>query len=166
MAQITFKDSPIHTIGQLPEKGGPAPDFVLCTGSLEDISLSNYKGKTLILNIVPSLDTGVCQASARNFNKCISSLQGVVVANVSMDLPFAQGRFCSSEGLKHIENLSAFRNPEFGTAYGVTILDGALKGLFSRAVVVIDPEGKVIYTQQVPEIAQEPDYEAVLNLLN
>lgn len=166
MAQITFKDSPIHTVGSLPEKGSPAPDFILCSGSLEDVSLSDYKGKTVVLNIVPSLDTGVCQASARAFNKIVSSLENVVVVNVSMDLPFAQGRFCSSEGLNDIENHSAFRNPEFGNAYGVTILDGALKGLFSRAIVVISPEGSVIHTQQVPEIAQEPDYEAVLNLLN
>ncbi len=165
MAQITFKSSPIHTIGSLPEKGTQAPAFTLCSGDLEDKSLSDYSGKTLILNIVPSLDTGVCQASARSFNKLISSLENVVVANVSLDLPFAQGRFCSSEGLDQIESLSAFRASEFGESYGVTILDGPLKGLFSRAIVVVDADGKVIYTQQVPEIAEEPDYEAVLNLL-
>lgn len=165
MAQITFKNSPIHTLGSLPEKGTSAPSFTLCSGGLEDVSLSDYRGKTLVLNIVPSLDTGVCQASARSFNQLISTLKDVVVANISMDLPFAQGRFCSSEGLDHIESLSAFRHSEFGKKYGVTILDGPLKGLFSRAIVVIDADGKVIHTQQVPEIAEEPDYEAVLNLL-
>jgi thioredoxin-dependent peroxiredoxin len=165
MAQITFKDSPIHTVGTLPEKGKPAPAFTLCTGTLEDVDLSSYKGKTLVLNIVPSLDTSVCQLSARSFNTMLSSLNDVVVANVSMDLPFAQGRFCSTEGLHDVVNLSAFRSPAFGKDYGVTIMDGALKGLLSRAIVVVDPEGTVIHTQQVPEIAQEPDYEGVMNLL-
>lgn len=166
MTKITFKDSPIHTVGNLPEKGKPAPDFSLCTGTLEEVSLSDYKGKTLVLNIVPSLDTSVCQASARSFNQMICNLKDVVVANVSMDLPFAQGRFCSSEGLKNVVSLSAFRSPAFGKHYGVTIVDGALKGLLSRAIVVIDPAGTVIHTQQVPEIAQEPEYEVVLNFLS
>lgn len=165
MAQITFKDSPIQTVGSLPPKGKPAPDFTLCNGSLEEVSLSDFRGKTLVLNIVPSLDTSVCQMSARSFNQMLSQLENVVVANVSMDLPFAQGRFCSSEGLNHVINLSAFRSPAFGTDYGVTILDGALRGLLSRAIVVVDPEGSVLHTQQVPEIAKEPDYESVLNLL-
>lgn len=165
MTQITFKGSPIHTCGSLPATGSAAPDFTLCSGSLDDVSLSDYAGKTLVLNIVPSLDTGVCQASARSFNKLVTGLSNVVVANVSCDLPFAQGRFCSSEGLEDVENLSAFRSPDFGKTYGVTIEDGPLKGLLSRAIVVVDPKGVVQYTEQVPEIAQEPDYEAVTNLL-
>ncbi len=117
------------------------------------------------MNIVPSLDTSVCQLSARSFNTMLSSLNDVVVANVSMDLPFAQGRFCSTEGLHDVVNLSAFRSPAFGKDNGVTIMDGALKGLLSRAIVVVDTEGTVIHTQQVPEIAQEPVYEGVMNLL-
>jgi thiol peroxidase len=165
MTQITFKGSPARTCGSLPAIGGTAPDFTLCSGSLEDISLSDYAGKNLVLNIVPSLDTGVCQASARSFNQLMSKLSDVVIANVSMDLPFAQGRFCSSEGLEQVISLSAFRNPEFGTAYGITIEEGPLKGLFSRSIVVINPDGTILYTEQVPEIAQEPNYEAVANLL-
>lgn len=165
MTRITFKGTPVHTCGSLPSKGSAAPDFTLCSGTLEDVSLSDYAGKTLVLNIVNSLDTRVCQASARSFNKLVSGIKGVVVANVSCDLPFAQGRFCGSEGLENIESLSAFRNPEFGKKYGVTIEDGPIRGLLSRAVVVIDPKGTVLYTEQVPEIAQEPDYEAVTNLL-
>ncbi|WFB34820.1 thiol peroxidase [Kiritimatiellota bacterium B12222] len=165
MAQITFKNSPIHTIGELPSSGSAAPSFTLCSGELEDVALESFQGKTLVLNIVPSLDTSVCQASARHFNEMLSKVEDVVVANVSMDLPFAQGRFCSSEGLENVISLSAFRNAGFGESYGVTITDGPLKGLLSRAIVVVDPTGKVIYTEQVPEIAQEPAYEAVLNLL-
>jgi thiol peroxidase len=165
MAQITFKGTPINTIGELPSKGEQVPDFTLCSGDLDDVSPSNYIGKTVVLNIVPSLDTSVCQVSARTFNEMISSMKNVVVANISMDLPFAQGRFCSSEGLENVENLSSFRNPEFGTAYGVTITDGPLKGLLSRAIVVINEDGTIIHTEQVPEIAQEPDYSAITELL-
>lgn len=165
MTQITFKGNAINTIGELPSSGVSAPDFCLCSGSLEDVFLSEFKDKTLILNIIPSLDTGVCQASAKRFNEIISDSDEVVVANISMDLPFAQGRFCSSENLENIKNLSAFRSPDFGVKYGVTITDGPLKGLLSRAVVLIDKEGQIVYTEQVPEIAQEPDYDAVINLI-
>ena len=165
MTQILFKDSPIHTCGTLPETGSKAPDFELCSGDLEDLTLSDFAGKTVVLNIVPSLDTSVCQASARRFNEIVDGMQNVIVANVSCDLPFAQGRFCTSEGLDAVKNLSAFRSPAFGSDYGVTILDGPLKGLLSRAIVVIDSDGKVVYTQQVPEIAQEPEYEQVLQHL-
>jgi len=165
MAQITFKGTPIQTVGTLPEKGTKAPGFTLCNGELEDAGLDSFTGKTVILNIVPSLDTSVCQASARNFNQMIAEMTDVAVLNVSCDLPFAQGRFCSSEGLDHVVNLSSFRNPQFGKDYGVTIETGPLAGLLSRAIVVIDTEGTVIYTEQVPEIAQEPHYEAVMNAL-
>lgn len=165
MAAITFKGSPIQTVGSLPAVGSPAPAFVLCKGDLNDVSLADYAGKTLVLNIVPSLDTGVCQASARRFNQIATEVKDVLVLNVSLDLPFAQARFCGSEGLDKVVNLSAFRTPEFGTDYGVTIQEGPLAGLFSRAVVLIGADGKVLYTEQVPEIAQEPQYEAVLNQL-
>lgn len=165
MTQILFKGSPIHTCGSLPSVGEAAPDFTLCNGDLEDVSLDGFSGKTVVLNIVPSLDTSVCQASARRFNEIVDGLENVVVANVSCDLPFAQGRFCGGEGLDSVENLSAFRSPEFGTDYGVTIVDGPLKGLLSRAVVLIAPDGKIAYTEQVPEIAQEPEYETVIEHL-
>lgn len=165
MTQITFKGSPIHTCGRLPDKGTQAPPFELCDKDLNDVGLEDFRGKTLVLNIVPSLDTSVCQASARRFNQALAGVDGVVVANVSHDLPFAQGRFCSSGNLDDVINLSAFRAPDFGMAYGVAITDGPLKGLLARAVVVIDPDGRVIHTEQVPEIAQEPQYEAVINLL-
>lgn len=165
MAQITFKGSPIRTCGTLPSPGAPAPAFVLCGSDLSDVALSDFAGKTLVLNIVPSLDTGVCQASARRFNQIATSVPDVVILNVSLDLPFAQSRFCGSEGLAKVINLSAFRSPAFGSDYGVTIEEGPLAGLFSRAVVVIGPDGVVLHTEQVPEIAQEPEYEAVLNRL-
>lgn len=165
MANITFKGSPIATCGALPEVGTPAPEFVLCGGDLADVALSDFKGKTLILNIVPSLDTGVCQASARRFNEIASQVPDVKILNISLDLPFAQGRFCGAESLNDVINLSAFRSPGFGSAYGVTIEEGPLAGLFSRAVVLVGPDGMVQYTEQVPEIAQEPQYEAVLNQL-
>lgn len=165
MAKITFKGSPIETVGSLPEVGARAPDFTLCGSDFSEVSLSDYQGKTVVLNIVPSLDTSVCQASARRFNSIATEVEDVVVVNVSQDLPFAQGRFCGSEGLTNVVNLSAFRSPEFGEAYGVTIQSGPLAGLLCRAVVLVDADGKVVYTEQVPEIAQEPEYETVLNHL-
>lgn len=164
MATITFKGSPISTSGTLPATGSPAPGFTLCSGELEDVSLSSFEGKPVILNIVPSLDTSVCQASARRFNEEAGS-RGVAVANISCDLPFAMGRFCGGEGLVHLINLSVFRSPEFLQDYGVRIVDGPLRGLCCRAVVVVDAEGTVCYTELVPEIAQEPDYDAALNAL-
>ncbi len=165
MAEITLKGSPIQTCGELPAIGSKAPDFVLCGPDLGEVALSDYAGKTVVLNIIPSLDTGVCQASARRFNQIATSVPEVVVLNVSLDLPFAQTRFCGAEGLSQVVNLSAFRSPAFGADYGVTIQDGPLAGLFSRAVVLIGPDGSVLHTEQVPEIAQEPNYEAVLNRL-
>lgn len=164
MATITFKGSPISTSGTLPATGSPAPGFTLCSGELEDVSLSSFEGKPVILNIVPSLDTSVCQASARRFNEEAGSRR-VAVANISCDLPFAMGRFCGGEGLDHLINLSVFRSPEFLEDYGVRIVDGPLRGLCCRAVVVVDAEGTVCYTELVPEIAQEPDYDAALNAL-
>lgn len=164
-ATITFKGSPIQTGGELPAVSSSAPAFTLCSADLEDIELSSFAGAPVILNIVPSLDTGVCQASARRFNQEAGD-RGIKVANISCDLPFAMGRFCGSEGLDNLMNLSTFRNPEFLSAYGVEITEGPLRGLCSRAVVVVDAEGTIVHTEQVPEIAQEPDYDAALNALS
>ena len=162
MATITFKGSPIHTAGTLPAKGAGAPAFKLVAGDLSEATLEKFAGKKKILNIVPSLDTGVCQMSARKFNTAVGDLKNVVLINISADLPFAQKRFCESEKLTHITNLSVFRSPDFGRAYGVTISDGPLTGLLSRAVLVLDENNKVLHAEQVPEIAQEPDYDAAL----
>ena len=161
MASLTFKGSPISTNGDLPATGSAAPDFTLCSSDLEDVTLSNFAGAPVILNIVPSLDTSVCQASARKFNE-EAGAKSVKVVNISCDLPFAMGRFCESEGLDHVINLSAFRSPGFQDDYGVRMVDGPLRGLCCRAVVVVDADGKVTYTELIPEIAQEPDYDAAL----
>jgi len=162
MATITFKETPVNTCGTLPNTGDALPEFSLVAGDLSEANNATYAGKKIILNIVPSLDTGICQASARRFNEAASSLGDTVIINISMDLPFAQGRFCESEGLENVVNLSAFRSQNFGNDYGVTMVDGPLAGLFSRAVIVTDADGNVVYTEQVPEIVQEPDYENAL----
>lgn len=164
MATITLKGNPIHTIGELPAIGSRVPDFVLVNGELQDVSLDNFKGKKKILNIVPSLDTGVCAASARRFNQEAAQFPNTVILTISRDLPFAQKRFCTTEGIDQVITLSDLRNRDFGKAYGVEIIDGPLAGLLSRAIVVLDEENRVIYTEQVPEIAQEPNYEAVLRV--
>jgi len=162
MSKITFKGSAVRTSGSLPEIGSIVPDFRLTKNSLEDVSLKDFAGKVKIFNIVPSLDTGVCAASARAFNKAADALGGVVILTVSRDLPFAQKRFCEAEGIDAVITLSELRGRDFGKAYGVDMLDGPLEGLLSRAVVVTDRDNKVVYTQQVPEIAQEPDYQRAL----
>ncbi len=162
MATITLKGNTIHTIGDLPRVGDKAPEFRLTKGDLGDASLADWKGMVRILNIVPSLDTGVCAASARAFNTKVQKLGQTVVLIVSRDLPFAQKRFCEVEGLSAIIPLSEMRDRGFGDGYGVTILDGPLAGLLSRAVVVVDPSGRIVYTEQVPEIGQEPNYDAAL----
>jgi len=162
MATITLKGNTIHTSGELPKVGSRAPDFCLTASNLSDKSLADFAGKVRILNIVPSLDTGVCAASARAFNLKIKELGGAVVLTISRDLPFAQKRFCEAEGIDAVVTLSELRNRDFGTAYGAEIVDGPMAGLLSRAVVVVDPAGGVVYVQQVPEIAQEPDYAATL----
>jgi thioredoxin-dependent peroxiredoxin len=164
MAQVTFKGSPVQTAGELPTIGNAAPDFKLVKRDLSETALADYKGKKLVLNIFPSIDTGVCAASVRVFNSQATKLENTAVLCVSVDLPFAHDRFCGAEGIQNAETASAFRS-DFGTDYGVTVADGPLAGLFSRAVVVIDEAGKVIYTEQVPEIAQEPDYDAALATL-
>jgi thiol peroxidase len=162
MARITFKGSPFQTAGTLPAIGSTAPDFKLTKSDLSDTSLKDFRGKRVVLNIFPSLDTPVCAASVRRFNAEASKLENTVVLCISRDLPFAQGRFCAAEGLKNVVTASEYRSSNFSDAYGVRIQDGPLSGLLSRAVVVIDPDGKVKYTEQVPEIAQEPDYAAAL----
>ena len=163
MAQITFKGNSIETVGTLPEKGAQAPDFTLTNGSLEDVSLADYAGKKKVLNIVPSLDTGVCAASARRFDKEIAKETDTVVLTISDDLPFAASRFCKAEGVENVITLSELRDREFGKNYGCRITTGPLAGLLSRAVVVLDAKNTVVYTEQVPEIAQEPDYDAALD---
>ena len=163
MANITFKGNPVHTTGELPGKGASAPDFTLVKGDLSEVKLSDYKGKHVVLNIFPSLDTGTCAASVRRFNKEAASLSNTVVLGISADLPFAAGRFCSAEGIENVVTLSTFRDNTFGKDYGLLMSDGPLEGLLARAVVVVDPAGKVIYTKLVPEIAQEPDYHSAIN---
>ncbi|HUW69407.1 MAG TPA: thiol peroxidase [bacterium] len=158
MATITFKGNPVHTVGELPKVGSRLPDFKLTKADLSDVSLADFKGKALILNMVPSLDTGVCAASARAFNQKIKELRGALVLTISRDLPFAQKRFCEAEGIDTVVTLSELRNRSFGGTYGVEMIDGPLAGLLSRAVIVADAAGSILYTEQVPEIAQEPDY--------
>ena len=165
MAQITFKGNQIHTAGNLPEIGTTAPDFKLTSSDLSEKSLSDYKGKNVVLNIFPSVDTGVCAQSVRTFNKEVSAVDNTVVLCISKDLPFALNRFCAAEGLQNVETLSDFKTNDFNNAYGVQMTDGPLNGLMSRAVVVINPEGKVVYNEQVPEITQEPDYNHAINAL-
>jgi len=165
MAQITLQGNAINTVGNLPEVGTKAPEFTLVKNDLSMGSLADYKGKKVVLNIFPSLDTGTCAASVRRFNQEASNLENTVVLCISKDLPFAQARFCGAEGLEDVINYSDFRTGEFGKAYGVEIADGPLAGLESRAVVIINEEGNITYTQQVPEIVDEPDYEKVLAAL-
>ncbi len=163
MANITFKGNPVQTSGELPVKGASAPDFTLVNRDLSETKLSDFKGKNVVLNIFPSLDTGTCAASVRRFNKEAASLDNTVVLGISADLPFAAGRFCSAEGIENVITLSTFRNNDFGSDYGLVMNNGPLRGLLARAVVVIDSEGKVLHTELVPEIAQEPDYQSAIN---
>lgn len=163
MATITLRGSTIHTNGDLPKVGTPAPAFTLTRGDLGDVSLADYKGKKKLLNIVPSLDTGICAASARKFNEAAKALgDKVVVLVVSADLPFAQSRFCTGEQLENVISLSMMRDKNFANDYGVLIQDGPLAGICARAVVVLDQNDKVIYTQLVPEIGEEPDYDQAI----
>jgi len=165
MTTITFKGQPIHTIGQLPALQSNAPDFVGTNADLKEIKLSEFHGKKVVLNIFPSLDTAVCAMSMQAFNRFAGTHPGLVVLCLSMDLPFAQKRFCEHGKVLNVLCLSLFRAPDFGKTYGVTMTDGPLRGLMSRAVVVMDEGGKIIYTEQVPEITLEPNYKAVQELL-
>ncbi|HET9597252.1 MAG TPA: thiol peroxidase [Anaeromyxobacteraceae bacterium] len=162
MATVTLRGNPIHTSGELPSIGASAPDFRLTGADLKDVSLADYKGKRKILNIVPSLDTPTCATSTRKFNEQAGKLANTVVLVVSGDLPFAAKRFCTTEGLQNVVTLSTFRAKEFGQRWGVGLVDGPLAGLTARAVVVLDEGDKVTYTELVPEIAQEPNYEKAL----
>lgn len=163
MAVVTFKGSSVNTNGKLPEVGSVAPNFVLVKNDLSELSLSDLKGKYVILNIFPSLDTGVCAASVRRFNKEAANLHNTVVLAVSADLPFASGRFCTTEGIENVIPVSVFRDKEFADKYGVLMTDGPLKGLLARSVVVINPEGNIAYKELVPEITDEPSYQAAIN---
>lgn len=158
MTTITLNGSPIHTIGTLPAVGAPAPDFVVTKTDLSEIRLSNYRGQKIILNIFPSMDTPTCATAMHKFNAIASEHKKVLILCVSEDLPFAQQRFCTAEHLQNVQPVSVFRNPEFGEKYGVMIVDGPLTGVLSRAVIVIDETGKVIYTEQVKELSNEPNY--------
>ena len=161
MAQITLRGNPINTVGDLPAVGAQAPAFALTGTDLGEVANGQFDGKALVLNIFPSVDTPVCATSVRSFNERAAAT-GVSVVCVSKDLPFAHKRFCGAEGIDKVRSLSSFRGPDFGKDYGVTMADGPLAGLFARAVVVIDGKGKVVHSQLVSEIAQEPDYEAAL----
>lgn len=161
MAQITLRGNPVQTVGDLPEVGSPAPAFTLTGSTLGEVTAGDFAGKSLVLNIFPSVDTGTCAASVRAFNERAAGREDTAVLNVSADLPFAQTRFCGAEGIENVTSASTFRS-DFGETYGVRITDGPMAGLMSRAVVVVDPDGVVKYTEQVPEIAQEPDYDAAL----
>jgi thiol peroxidase len=162
MAEVLFKGNKVHTSGKLPKVGARAPDFRLTRGDLVEVSLGDFAGKKKILSIVHSLDTGTCAASAKAFEARAAQLPGTVILTVSNDLPFAQKRFCEAENIHAVMPLSQMRDRKFGRDYGVEYLDGLLAGLLARAVVVIDENDRVVYTQQGPDTSQEPDYEAVL----
>ena len=163
MAKITLKGTPYETVGQLPPVGGPAPDFHLVDVDLTDVRLDTFKGKRKILTINPSFDTPVCAAAARKFNEQAAALENTVILAISADLPFAQKRFCTAEGLDDVIPLSMMRSKNFAKDYGVLIQDGPLAGITARAIVVVDEKDEVVHTELVEEIAEEPDYAAALN---
>lgn len=165
MATVTLKGNPVNVGGNFPKAGDSAPDFKLTVGDLSDVSLGSYAGKRKVLNIVPSLDTPTCAKSTRVFNEKASAMNNTVVLVIAADLPFAMSRFCGAEGLKNVVTLSTFRDKDFHSKYGVDIADGPLRGLTARAVVVLDENNKVKHAELVPEIAQEPDYDAALAAL-
>lgn len=165
MATTALKGNPVHTSGSLPATGSKAPEFSLVGQDLSAVTSASFAGKAVVLNIFPSIDTGVCATSVRKFNEKAASLPDVAVVCVSKDLPFAAGRFCGAEGIKNVSTGSAFRDDAFGAAYGVTLVDGPLQGLLARSVVVIGADGLVKHVQLVPEITTEPDYEAALAAL-
>jgi len=165
MAKITLKGNPVNTSGNLPAKGSKAPEFTLVKSDLSNLSLSELKGKKLVLSISPSLDTSVCATSVRKFNQIASGKTNTIVLAITKDLPFASARFCTTEGITNVVPLSGFRDITFGKSYGVEIIDGSMAGLYARSIVIVDENGKVIYTQLVPEITQEPDYDAALSAL-
>lgn len=165
METIYFKGTPCHTYGNIPRAGSEAPCFNLTGKDLNEVRCSDYSGKRIILNIFPSLDTAVCAASVRRFNVEAAKLDNTAVICVSMDLPFAMGRFCTTEGIENVTVASAFRSPVFAEQYGLRLVDGPLAGLLARAVIVIDTDGKVIFSDLVEEITNEPDYKGALSVL-
>ncbi len=165
MAKISLKGNAISTNGDLPKVGSPAPDFKLVDGDLNDVSLEDFRGKKKLLNIVPSLDTGVCATSTKKFNEHAKEYPNAVILIISADLPFAQVRFCGAENTKDVKTLSMMRDRNFAKDYGVLVQDGPLKGVTARAVVVLDENDNVKYTELVPEITQEPDYDKALSAL-
>ena len=165
MAKITLKGNPVNTSGELPAIGSQAKDFKLVGTDLSTKTLADFKGQNLVLNIFPSVDTGTCAASVRNFNKSAANLTNTSVLCISRDLPFAQGRFCGAEGIENVVMLSDFKTGEFGNDYGLSIVDGPLAGLSSRSIVIVNAEGKVVYTEQVSETIEEPNYDLALAAL-
>ena len=165
MTEITLQGNKINTNGEIPKVGSQAPEFILVDSDLNDVSLSNFEGKNIILNVIPSLDTPVCQKSTKVFNEKASVLSDVVVLAVSADLPFAMKRFCTTESIDSVKPMSMMRSRNFAKDYGVLIIDGPLSGITARAVIVIDKEKKIIHSELVQEIANEPDYDAALNSL-
>ncbi len=166
MAQTALQGNPVSLSGELPAVGTQAPDFRLTTSDLQDVSLADYAGKKKLISIVPSLDTEVCARSTKKFNEALATRPDAVALIVSADLPFAAGRFCTSEGLENVIPLSMMRSRKFAKDYGVLIEDGPLAGITARALVVLDAKDRVVYTQLVPEITQEPDYDAALKALD
>jgi len=162
---VTLEGNEIQIAGTLPAVGEKAPDFTLTDGGMSEVSLSDYKGSKVVLNIFPSLDTDVCATSVKQFEKRVLGMDNTQILSISKDLPFAQQRFCINQNIERVKVLSGFRDTSFGKDYGVEIQDGPIRGLYSRAVVVLDENGKVLYTEQVPEITQEPQYEPALEVL-
>jgi thiol peroxidase len=164
MAQTTLGGNPVHTAGDLPSVGAQSPAFTITKADLSDVGPSDFTGKRLVINIFPSIDTAVCATSVRRFNEAAAGLDNTTVLCVSADLPFALNRFCGAEGISNVVTASTFRG-DFGTAYGVEMVDGRLKGLLARSVVVLDEQGKVLHSQLVPAISEEPDYDAAIAAL-
>jgi thiol peroxidase len=165
MAKVSLKGNPIHTLGELPAVGTKAPDFELAASNLADKTLSDYLGTRIIMNIFHSIDTGTCAASVRQFNEEANELENTKILCISKDLPFALSRFCGAEGLENVETLSDFRDGNFGTAYNLTYVDGPIRGLLARSIIVLDENGIVLHTEQVHEVVEEPNYKAALEAL-
>jgi thiol peroxidase len=166
MAQVTLGGNPVHTVGELPAVGSVAPDFTLTSNGLTDLTLSDFAGKRLVLNIFPSIDTATCATSVRTFNTRAAEAPNTAIVCISADLPFAQRRFCGAEGIEYVQTASTFRHADFGDTYGVRLIDSAMSGLLARSVVVIDTDGMVIHSELVGEIAHEPNYDAALAVLH
>ncbi|WP_027137419.1 thiol peroxidase [Gaetbulibacter saemankumensis] len=165
MATVSLQGTPINTLGDLPEIGSTAPDFKLAKVDLSDVTLNDYKGSKVILNIFHSLDTGTCANSVRKFNEEASKLENTKILCITKDLPFANGRFCETEGINNLEVLSDFRDGNFGKNYNLVYVDGPIKGLLSRSIIILNEQSKVLYTEQVYDVVTEPNYEAALNAL-